>query len=87
MNEGQTKADNKNDEWDWMFACCPKCRTSFADGGLANTDFYHYVLGQLAASDAHLNKKSGKALCEIFGAFGWGENVCMMKWLIRVDEK
>lgn len=59
------------------------CRhASFADGGFANTDFYHYVLGQLAASDAHLNKKSGKALCEIFGAFGWGENVSMMKWLI-----
>lgn len=55
---------------------------SFADGGFANTDFYHYVLGQLASSDAHLNKKSGKALCEIFGAFGWGENVSMMKWLI-----
>ena len=59
------------------------CRhASFADGGFANTDFYHYVLGQLAASDAHMNKESGKALCEIFGAFGWGENVSMMKWLM-----
>ena len=59
------------------------CRhASFADGGFANTGFYHYVLGQLAASDAHVNKKSGKALCEIFGAFGWGEDVSLMKWLV-----
>jgi len=36
MNEGQTKADNKNDDWDWMFACCPKCRTTLvqAENGL-----------------------------------------------------
>ena len=59
------------------------CRhAAYADGGFTDTDFYHYVLGQLAASDAHVNKKSGKALCEIFGAFGWGEDVSMMKWLI-----
>lgn len=28
MNIAKTKEEKKNEEWDWMFACCPKCRTT-----------------------------------------------------------
>ena len=34
--------------------------------------FYHYAIAQLAVSAAHQNPwMKGRALCEIFGAFGW----------------
>ncbi len=49
----------------------------FYYGGL-----YHFVLDKLAASAAQLNpKKKGRALCEIFGAYGWGEGLKLMKYL------
>ncbi len=45
-----------------------------------NPEFFRYTLAKLAVSDAHLDpKKKGRALCEIFGAFGWAEGVPMMK--------
>lgn len=45
-------------------------------------EFFHYGLAKLGASLAHIDsKKSGNALCEIFGAFGWQEGVGLMKWL------
>lgn len=48
----------------------------------ADPEFYRYTLAKLASSDAHLDKnKKGRALCEIFGAFGWAEGVPMMKTL------
>lgn len=41
---------------------------------------YHYLLGKLAASHAHIDeKKKGRAMCEVFGAFGWAEGLPMMK--------
>ena len=44
--------------------------------------FYHYAIAQLAASAAHQNPwMKGRALCEIFGAFGWSEGLTMMKWM------
>lgn len=56
-------------------ACC--------EGGYTNSAFFHYVLGQLAASDAKLSpKKGGRSVCEIFGAYGWAEDIPMMKWLV-----
>lgn len=37
-----------------------------------NNEFFHYYLGKLASSAAHIDpKKKGRAMCEIFGAFGW----------------
>ncbi len=43
--------------------------------------FYHYVLCQMGASSAHINKKmNGRAMGEIFAAYGWVEDVPMMKW-------
>lgn len=45
--------------------------------------FYHYVLGKLAASLAAVDpKKRGRAMCEIFGNYGWGEGVRLEKYLI-----
>lgn len=45
-------------------------------------EFFHYGLAKLGSSLAHLDKrKKGRALCEIFGSFGWVEGVWLMKWL------
>lgn len=45
-------------------------------------EFFHYALGKLASSLAHLDpKKRGRAMCEIFGAFGWSEGTKYMKYL------
>ncbi len=43
---------------------------------------FHYVLGKLGSSSAHIDsKKKGRAMCEIFGAFGWAEDTEFMKFL------
>ena len=48
-----------------------------------NDTFYNFALAKLASSAAHLDrKKEGRALCEIFGAFGWGESIAKMKKLV-----
>ncbi len=45
-------------------------------------NFFHYYLGKLASSQAHIDaKKKGRAMCEIFGAFGWAEGTRYMKYL------
>lgn len=45
-------------------------------------EFFHYGLGKLGSSLAHVDaKKQGNSMCEIFGAFGWQEGVGSMKWL------
>ncbi len=42
----------------------------------ADGNFYHFVLGKLASSHAHIDpKKRGRALCEIWGASGWSLGV------------
>lgn len=52
-------------------------------GGVADPEFYHYVLAQLGASLSHSNPQmQGKAMCEVFGAYGWAEGAPMMKWLM-----
>lgn len=49
---------------------------------IADPAFFHYVLAQLAVSDAQLDpKKEGRAMCEVFGAYGWAEGTRIMKWL------
>jgi len=46
-------------------------------------EFYHYMLGKLGSSFAAIDpKKKGRAMCEIFGAYRWGEGVRMMKYLV-----
>lgn len=52
-------------------------------GGSVDSEFFHYSLGQLAASLAHQAKHMrGRAMCEVFGAYGWAEGAPMMRWLI-----
>ena len=48
-----------------------------------NNEFFHYYLGKLASSFAHIDpKKKGRAMCEIFGAYGWAEGTKIMKYLM-----
>lgn len=45
-------------------------------------EFFHFGLAKLGASAAHLQEnKRGRALCEIFGNYGWAEGISFMKWL------
>lgn len=45
-------------------------------------EFFHYGLAKLGSSYAHIDPaKAGRALCEIYGAYGWGEGISLMKWL------
>ena len=48
-----------------------------------NNEFFHYYLAKLGASFAHIDpKKKGRAMCEIFGAYGWAEGTKTMKYLM-----
>lgn len=52
-------------------------------GGVNDAEFFHYVLGKLGSSMAHLNPLTrGRAMCEVFGAYGWAEGGPMMRWLM-----
>lgn len=45
-------------------------------------EFFHYVLGKLGSSLGHLDeRKKGRAMCEVFGAYGWAEGNRLMKWI------
>ena len=45
--------------------------------------FYHYVLAKLGASLAHIEPRmQGRAMCEVFGAYGWAEDTRVMKFLM-----
>lgn len=47
-----------------------------------NSDFYHFMLGRLASSAAAIEPlKNGRAMCEIFGNYGWQEGVYLEKYL------
>ncbi len=61
----------------------PYMNASPASYSAVDPDFFHYVLAKLGASIAHQNPRMrGRAMCEVFGAYGWGEGTPMMKWLI-----
>lgn len=50
--------------------------------GDSDGEFFHFGLAKLGTSAAHLDKnKKGRALCEIFGNYGWAEGVSFMRWL------
>jgi hypothetical protein len=54
------------------------------DGPTGTTEgaFFHYGLAKLGSSLAHIDpKKKGRALCEVFGAYGWREGLKLMKWI------
>ncbi len=60
-------------------------RASITEGGRAEPAFFRYTLPKLAASHAHLQpRKKGRAMCEIFGAFGWAAGLPFMKGLADV---
>ena len=45
-------------------------------------EFYHYMLGNLAASAAAIQpEKHGDTMCEIFGNYGWAEGLRLEKYL------
>ncbi|WP_462410307.1 glycosylhydrolase-like jelly roll fold domain-containing protein [Neobacillus sp. Marseille-QA0830] len=45
-------------------------------------EFFHYGLAKLGSSFGHLDeKKKGRTMCEIYGAFGWSEGLNLMKWM------
>ncbi len=49
---------------------------------VCNPDFYNFTLPKLGSSHAHIQpEKKGRAMCEIYGAYGWAEGLKMMKWL------
>lgn len=49
----------------------------------ADPEFFDYVLAKLGASLAHLTPHmQGRAMCEIFGAYGWAEDSVMQKRLM-----
>lgn len=53
------------------------CSYKFADNKM-----FHYGLAKMAASHSHIQpQKRGRAMCEIYGAYGWAEGLNMMKWL------
>lgn len=56
--------------------------TGAASHDFMNNELYHFTLPKLAVSHAHIQEsKQGRALCEIFGAFGWNEGLKMQKWM------
>lgn len=56
-----------------------KMKTFF---GERDGEFYHFALGNLAASAAAIEPlKKGNAMCEIFGNYGWSEGVRLEKYL------
>lgn len=57
--------------------------TASCSGGYTDPDFFECVLGDLAGSMAQLYPQmKGRAMCEVFGAFGWAEGLPFMKWLM-----
>jgi len=57
--------------------------TACVSTGVAKGPFFHYTLAKLAASMAHLHPNQKKrAMCEVFGAYGWAEGTPLMKWLM-----
>lgn len=60
-------------------------RAPLADGGAADPAFFRYTLPKLASSHAHIQPlKKDRAMCEIFGAFGWAEGLPFMKGLADI---
>ena len=64
----------------WIPGITETVHTASIAGGVADPEFFNYTLAKLAASHSHLQPlKQGRAMCEIFGAFGWAEGLPMMK--------
>jgi len=56
--------------------------TASVNARTVDAEFYHYILAKLPSSLSHTTERmQGRAMCEIFGAFGWAEGIPMMKYL------
>ena len=54
-----------------------------SSSGVSDPAFFQYVLARLAASHSHIQPRmKNRAMCEIFGAYGWAEGLPMMKRLM-----
>ena len=52
-------------------------------GGYIDPEFFHYMPARLAVSHSHIQPRmQNRAMCEIFGAYGWAEGVPMMRRLV-----
>ncbi len=52
-------------------------------GNNSDPAFFDYVLAKLASSFAHIGLQTeGRAMCEVYGAYGWAEGTPAMKWLL-----
>ncbi|WP_281550230.1 hypothetical protein [Murimonas intestini] len=50
--------------------------------GDTDGEFFHFGLAKLGSSAAHIDpSKKGRALCEIFGNYGWAAGMPLMRWL------
>ena len=57
--------------------------TATAFGNNADPAFFDYVLAKLCSSLAHIGTQmQNRAMCEVFGAYGWAEGAPTMKWLL-----
>ncbi len=54
----------------------------FLHNELRDGEFFHYGLLHLPSSAAHIDPRyKGRAMCELFGAYGWSEGLSLMKWI------
>lgn len=54
------------------------------EGGIADGKFFNFTLAKLASSVAvQSDTAKGNSVCEIFGAYGWGESVSDMLYLVN----
>lgn len=52
-------------------------------GNNVDPEFFDYTLGKMTSSLAHIGTEmKGRAMCEMFGAFGWAEGAGEMKWIL-----
>ena len=66
-----------------MPGLCDYLHTATCGQGVAIGPFFEYILAKLGASLAHTNPDmKGRAMCEVFGAYGYGEDSVMMKFLM-----
>ena len=56
--------------------------TAALTGNRAEPAFFNYMLPKLASSQAHIEPlKKGRAMCEVYGAFGWATGIPGMKYI------